>query len=88
MRSPGGWRAHGGPLSPSCTDPGERKKRNDDEEEQENKMKNKRMKRNLLIVQVHDGLLKVADPAVDQLGAPTARPRREIASLDESSLEV
>lgn len=48
----------------------------------------KTRRRNLLVVQLHDGLLQVADPAVDQLGAPAARPRGEIAALHEGGLKV
>lgn len=45
-------------------------------------------RRNLLIVQLHDSLLKITYSTVDQLGAAAAGPRREIASLYQGSFEV
>lgn len=44
------------------------------------------MRRNLFVVQLHDGLLEITDSTVNQLGTPTARPRGEIVSLHEGSL--
>lgn len=87
VRSPGGWLARAGPLSPSCTVAVETEREDEDKEERQVRMKQRR-RRNLLVVELHDGLLQVAHSAVDQLGAAAARPRGEIAALHQGGPEV
>lgn len=66
----------------------ETEREGEDREGRQVRMEQRRRRRNLLVVQLHDGLLQVTHAAVDQLGAAAAGPRGEITALHEGGPEV